>query len=778
MVDGEQRYIELMSLDRRSTNDDRPSVVRGWLFDVYPSRDGMVLWILGDDGHPWRLRYRYHPALYIAGGRQSVVSAERALARLAARVTMIPVVRRELMSGEEVPVVRVAIHNPLAFPAAARLLAQVPDLTLYNCDIPVARLFFYETGLFPLARCMVECTGDEVHAIEAATQPEDLEYDLPLLVTLRLHLVRDVTDVADANPAHGLQGRLEVSVDGEAVVLDGDDPVETIRSLNRLLARYDPDVLLTEWGDSVLLPRLRRLVVQAGAPLAFNRDPGAGVRTRRSRSYTTYGQVVYQAGAQMLHGRWHIDLRNSFIYGESEMAGLLEIARLARMPVQELARTSTGTAISSMQLHQAIRDGILIPWQKNEPEAFKTARQLIVTDKGGLTYQPLVGFFEGVGELDFSSMYPTIMATFNISPETIGCACCPDSRIPEIGYTVCTRRRGLVPRVLDHLLERRMYYKQRKRETEGSTRVLYDQRQTALKWCLVTSFGYLGYRNARFGRIEAHEAVTAFAREMLLRAKEVAEERGFQMLHALVDSMWLQRPGATRDDYEALAKAVTEATGLSIFVEGVYRWIGFLPSKTHRGVGVPNRYLGVFEDNTTKVRGIEVRRSDVPILVEAMQTRMLQRMFRCTTLAEVRAALPELLAILEEALVRLRAGEVTAAELVVTNTLSQEVPEYKHNTVQAITARTLDRHGAHLHPGEAVQFIIIDRKAKVPEDRVRPYGLLGTDWSYDADAYAEMLVRAAETVLELFGYSRERLRHEVWERIARDDGRSSHVDRQ
>lgn len=278
-------------------------------------------------------------------------------------------------------------------------------------------------------------------------------------------------------------------------------------------------------------------------------------------------------------------------------------------------------------------------------------------------------------------------------------------------------------------------------------------------------FGYLGYRNARFGRIEAHEAVTAYAREMLLRAKEVAEARGFRMLHALVDSMWLQRPGAGRGEYEALAQAVTEATGLPIFVEGVYRWIGFLPSKTHRGVGVPNRYLGVFDDGTTKVRGIEVRRSDVPILVEQMQERLLQRMFRCATLADVQTALPELLAILEEALVRLRAGEVTAEELAVTNRLSQEVREYRHNTVQAIAARTLDRHGARLHPGEAVQFIITDHKAKLPDDRVRPYALLGTDWAYDADAYAEMLVRAAETVLELFGYSRERLRREVWDRV-------------
>jgi DNA polymerase elongation subunit (family B) len=549
------------------------------------------------------------------------------------------------------------------------------------------------------------------------------------------------------------------------VILDGDDPAETIRSLNRLLQRYDPDVLLTEWGDSVLLPQLQVLAARTGIPLQLNRDPGHQVRTRRSRSYMTYGQVVYQAGARMLHGRWHIDLRNSFIFAESELVGLLEVARLARIPVQELARTSTGTAISSMQLLQAVRDGILIPWQKSEPEVFKTASQLIVTDKGGLTYQPLVGLYEQVGELDFSSMYPTIMARYNVSPETIGCACCPDSRVPEINYTVCRRRRGLVPQVLDHLLERRIYYKQRKQTTIGSSRDLYDQRQTALKWCLVTSFGYLGYRNARFGRIEAHEAVTAFAREMLLRAKEVAESRGFRMLHALVDSMWLQRPGATRADYEVLAQAVTGATSLPIFVEGTYRWIGFLPSKTHRGVGVPNRYMGVFDNDTTKVRGIEVRRSDMPALVVQMQEQMLRRMFRYPTLANVRTALPEILGILEDALIRLRAGDVEAADLVITNTLSQEVSEYRHNTVQAITARTLDRHGVQLHPGEAVQFVIMNAGAKVPEDRVRPYALLGTDWNYDTETYATLLLRAAATILELFGYSETRLRQQVWEPV-------------
>ncbi|MDQ7819895.1 MAG: DNA polymerase domain-containing protein [Armatimonadota bacterium] len=730
----------------------------------------MVVWLLETSGRAHRLRYPYAPTLYMAGSRQALRAARRVLDRLAAPVTCTPVLRRDLRSGDEVPVVAVTVGSPLAYPAAARMLSRVPGLTVYTCDIPTPRLFFYETGLFPLARCAVACRGDVIQEVDLRSRIEDLEYDLPPLTVLRIRPdpdgLPDDPDLPVPHPGHGRPGRLEVSVDGETVVLDGDDPADLVRSLQRMLQRYDPDIILTEWGDAVLLPGLLREAARTGQDLGLNRDPGRPLRIRRPRSYVTYGQVVHQAGARLLAGRWHLDLRNSFIYAESELAGVLEVARLSCIPVQDLARTSTGTAISSMQLRRAVQDGILVPWQKSEPEEFKTASQLLLTDKGGLTYQPLVGLYEQVGELDFSSMYPTLMATYNISPETVGCGCCPESRVPEIGVTVCRRRRGLVPQVLDHLLARRAYYKRRRRETAGSQRALYDQRQTALKWCLVTSFGYLGYRNARFGRIEAHEAVTAYAREMLLRAKETAESRGFRMLHALVDSLWLYRPGATPADYEDLAQAVSRATGLPIAVEGVYRWVAFLPSRTHPGVGVPNRYLGVFTDGTTKVRGIEARRSDMPALVVRTQERMLRRLFRCPTLADARAALPEVLAVLEDALLRVRAGEVTAADLVITTRLSQEVSRYRHNTAQALAARALARAGVRVSPGEPVQYILVDAGARVPRDRVRPYGLRGDDWHYDREAYATLLLRAAATVLEPFGYGEDRLRREVWEPIS------------
>jgi len=51
----------------------------------------------------------------------------------------------------------------------------------------------------------------------------------------------------------------------------------------------------------------------------------------------------------------------------------------------------------------------------------------------------------------------------------------------------------------------------------------YDNRQSALKWILVTSFGYLGISNSKFGRIDAHIAVCAFARDILIKTSKIVE---------------------------------------------------------------------------------------------------------------------------------------------------------------------------------------------------------------------------------------------------------------
>jgi DNA polymerase-2 len=543
------------------------------------------------------------------------------------------------------------------------------------------------------------------------------------------------------------KSRLIVEWDGKTSVfpLTG---AGVIPAFNQLIERANPDLILSERGDTLLFPALLSLAKREGLGLQLDRDR---VKTQRKietegRTYTTYGQVIYKGPSYPLFGRWHIDRKNSFAYHETDLEGLLELARLAQCPVQRTARRSPGTAMTSIQLGRAVREGILVPWRKSEPERFKTALQLLTVDKGGLTYQPKVGAFEGVAEIDYASMYPSLMVVHNISPETVLCSCCENQAVPEAEYNICVRRRGLIPLTLAPLVERRQKLKDLMRSAgDERTRAIYDARRTAIKWMLVSCFGYMGYRNAKFGRIEAHEAVTAFGRETLLQAKDIAEERGFRMLHALTDSLWISKAGTTEDELRELCGAITAETQVDMSLEGVYRWIVFLPSKVKEGRPVPSRYFGVFSDGALKTRGLAHRRRDTPHYVKEVQEEMLAILSEALTLDELREKQRAAIELLELRIAELERGEVHISRLIVEQVLSREIEDYAVQTRAALAARKLRDAGVPVHPGESVGYVIADAKAKDKARRVT-IGGEGKDLSYDVKEYVKLLRSASKEV--------------------------------
>ena len=87
-----------------------------------------------------------------------------------------------------------------------------------------------------------------------------------------------------------------------------------------------------------------------------------------------------------------------------------------------------------------------------------------------------------------------------------------------------------------------------------------------------SDMGNLGYKNARFGRIESHEVLTKISRELLLQAKEVAEEMGFTVLHMYVDGLFVQRAGTQEKMvFEPLLNAIYAQTKILIALDGIYR---------------------------------------------------------------------------------------------------------------------------------------------------------------------------------------------------------------
>jgi DNA polymerase-2 len=328
--------------------------------------------------------------------------------------------------------------------------------------------------------------------------------------------------------------------------------------------------------------------------------------------------------------------------------------------------------------------------------------------------------------------------------------------VPEIGYPVCQCRRGIVPLTLAPLLEKRLALKRAARALpDGPEREVLRRRQVALKWLLVTCFGYLGYKNARFGRIEAHESTTACGRDTLLRAKEIAEQRGYRFLHALTDALWIHREGSTEADHQALVEEIGRETGVRIDIEGVYRWLVFLPSRQYAANPVANRYFGAFEDGKIKMRGIEARRHDTIRWIREAQAEMLEILARAGSAAQYRANLAEVFALARRELARLRRGEVPPRMLAVLHRISQPPEEYRANLPVALAARELAARGVHLSPGEAVEFVLTRGGGARPYDAWRE-----TD-APDPVRYRELFLRMLETLAVPAGYDRTAITAEL-----------------
>jgi DNA polymerase-2 len=727
----------------------------GWIFDIYPTHGGMAVWIVDEAGRSHRFVDPFQPRFYAAGPVRALrqLAADLSKVRLAEPVGMTR--RQEFWTGESRDVLELILLDPEHQPALLRRLAVPrPDLTLYDCDLAPTLSYCHARGIFPLARATAISDSDRGFRYELEGSAWDLDYPEPPLTLMALTCEGD--ERGRGAPLGRLR-RLTIVCEGDETTIDEGDPESLLHELNACLRRFDPHAIVTDWGDAFLIPALLALSHRLRLPLELDRDMVHRRIRTAGRSYFSYGRVVYQAPSYPFFGRWHLDSRNSFILKETALAGLLELSRLSKVPVQKMSRTSPGSAISMMQLDRALTDGILVPWKKGEPERWKTAWDLLVADKGGLVYQPITGLYEGVAEIDFASMYPAMMVRHNISPETVDCACCPDNAAPEIGYSTCRRREGLVTKTLRPILARRQELKRLRNAAAGAARERYDHRQTALKWILVTCFGYLGYKNARFGRIEAHETVTAYARDKLLTARSLAEDRGFRVLHAIVDSLWLLKPGVTEADVLDLCRAIREAVEIEINLEGIYKWISFLPSRVDPRVSVANRYLGTFRSGILKVRGIDMRRSDTPPLVAEAQQRMLEILAEADNLAGYAARIPRVLEVLAEYAWRLAEGQVRLDDLTIKRTVSKEATEYKTNSQVGLASRQMAACGAAVHPGERLRYVISDAHAGNAEERVRAAPLLAPDTPYDTDSYLVLLCRAAETLLWHHGYDVPRL---------------------
>jgi len=562
--------------------------------------------------------------------------------------------------------------------------------------------------------------------------------------------VRDLRTLHLSFPSHesGIEALPQLTGDGDCV---GSSPREVVTGLREVLAERDPDVLVLSTAD--LVPLLFEAADAYGVEFALGRRPGY-TKLAGESTYTSYGNVGHSPARYAVPGRAIIDESNSFFYHESGLPGCLDLVERSGLPLQELGWASIGRVLTAMQIREARSRDVLVPCRAWRPELFKTASTLDTADRGGTTFAPEVGVHEDVYELDFASLYPNIIRTRNISPETVRCGCCETDDVPGLDYSICERD-GYLPEVLGPLIDARSEIKAEIPEADDRDRL--EAASSAIKWILVSCFGYQGFSNAKFGRIECHEAINAFAREILLDAKTALEDAGWHVVHGIVDSIWVTPAnGREQRPLEEVAREVSTEVGIELEYECAFEWVAFCPMRNSDS-GALTRYFGkrrgeTYPDaglgNASKTRGIEGRQRSTSAWVEDVQNEAL-RVFDETRSPEA------VCDVLRRRLRELREGEVDPSGPVIDNRVSKDVDEYAMETLTVAALKRVRIEGAGLAPGQTVRYVVVDADARGAA-RVRlEFEELER---YDTGWYEEAAVRAIESVLAPVGWREGKIR--------------------
>ena len=720
----------------------------GWLFDLYahPTK-GIILWLLGADGKPYRFHQDFEIVFYAYGSFQRLHELGATLRAKHSRqdLRLERVTKEDLFAGLQ-EVMGIAVSNITIYKHLFQeVYENFSDLIFYDVDIPLTVRYAATYDVFMMACCEVLAEADgRIISIHALDTPYTLDPKLPHLKVLTLR--------PDIDPFYKPPQYLIAKFGKSHMRTSFDKPGELINLLNSVLASFDPDVIQTHFGDAWLFPRLHELAKKTGVPFNPNRDQSMPVLKRKEISFFNYGHAHYRAPQTHLRGRWHVDVKNCMLYNQYQLVGAIEQTRLGSLPLQEVARRSPGASIASMQNITAMKRGTLVPYQHQKGEIPKTFNQFVRADRGGLVFQPTPGIFKNVAVLDFSSKMASIMIEYNVSPETVVSINEEEDgfEIPELGVKIISRL-GLIPQTLKSMRDKRLSLKRllksmdKNDPRQRASHRRYKAVSDALKWLTVVCYGRLGFANSTFGRINAHEVVSYLSRKVITQAKFIAEAKGFEILHVYVDSLFISRPDASKEDFQALVNEIERETCLPMELENVYSWFAFLCSRQNPNVSVANRFYGIAANGEHKIRGLALRRSDTPRFIANLQRGVLEILAKETNPLKLVDLLPEVLLFIREQLNVLKRKEIPLEELVVTQTLSRELDGYSVLSPLASAAHQLQMQGKTVKMGQRIRFIYIG-----PAPGVYAWGLPNEPDPRTVDVlrYQELMLRAVYEVLQ------------------------------
>ncbi|RLG42448.1 MAG: DNA-directed DNA polymerase I [Thermoproteota archaeon] len=636
---------------------------------------------------------------------------------------------------------------------------------------------------------ILEVRAPKMRSVALDIEVAAAENQIPSVKEVRHPVIAAALAGDDENEVHLLRrGAPEVpgEIDGARVVVH-ESEAELIRTVLDKISRYP--VVFTFNGDGFDMPYLAKRAQELGVnprPIRLERDRAlldTGVHIDLYQLYSNRSVQVYIFGgkylgttldeiAQAIVGVGKLEVGRdftsietarlaSYCYRDAKITHMLGnvlngrlidllmlFARLSKLPLEDVSRLGISQWIKNMIYFEYRRRGWLIP-NKEEIILVRGAetysRALIKGKKymGAIVLEPVPGVHFDVHVMDFASLYPSIIARWRVSFETVNCphAECRSNRPVEgLPHWICTHDEvGLIPKLIGVLRDLRVgWYKRlaKDKSLPEEQRRWYDVVQSGLKVLLNASYGVFGYENFPLYSPPAAEMITALARKAMTTALRIARELGLNVVYGDTDSLFIK--GASEGDLRALERRVEEELGIDIELEKHYRYVILSRLKKN--------YLGVRDDGTVDIKGLLGKKRNVPDLIRRAFAEVIDILRSVHDPADFEGARREIKEKIREYVNRLKNREFSLEEVSFRMVLTKPLKSYVKTTPQHVkAAKMLEARGIRVYPGTVIEFV-----KTTGRQGVKPVSLAKKE-EVDIQKYMEIMKTTFEQILDVLG---------------------------
>lgn len=415
---------------------------------------------------------------------------------------------------------------------------------------------------------------------------------------------------------------------------------------------------------------------------------------------------------------------------------VFQFSNLVGIPADYIFSAAVGFRVDWYLIRKAFIYNELIP---------KRVEQEYYTYKGGMVLEPKPGVHENIAVFDFSSMYPSLMVKYNLSPDTY---IRPNEKFdgevyitPEVHHKFKANPPGFYKQVLLELMDaRRKIQENLKKLTYGTPlyKVL-DARQRGIKVITNAAYGYCGWRGARWYVNEVAEATAAWGRKTISETINIAKKHGLEVVYGDTDSIFVKYD---ESKVKVFLDEVKEKTGLEIRPDTIYKRLLFTEAK--------KRYAGLLPDGRIEIVGLEVARGDWCEAAKDIQEKVLEIILKENNPNKAANIVNNYIKKLNEALI------TDIEPFIIWKTITKPPNEYQVRAPHVEAAKRMIKSGWNITVGDKVGYVIVKGLGKLYE-RAYPYFMVAPK-DLDALYYIEnQIIPAALRVLEIFGISKVEL---------------------